>query len=71
MFMHIYVVILMQIPGLSDDPTQEPFQDISVGGTSIPGSNPSYLALWAVTFQGKVCLVFALTVFFIYFLSKT
>lgn len=44
----------IKIPGLSDDPTQEPFQDISVGGTSIPGSNPSYLALWAVTFQGKV-----------------
>ncbi|KAK2565445.1 Tectonin beta-propeller repeat-containing protein 1 [Acropora cervicornis] len=44
----------IKIPGLSEDPTQEPFQDISVGGTSIPGHDSGYLAVWAVTFQGKV-----------------
>ena len=46
---------LLQIPGLSEDPTQQPFQDIAVGGMSIPGHEPGYLAVWAVTFQGKVC----------------
>lgn len=44
----------IKVPGLSEDPCQQPFQDIAVGGTAIPGQEPGYLAVWAVTFQGKV-----------------
>ena len=32
----------------------QPFQDIAVGGIAIPGQEPGYLAVWAVTFHGKV-----------------
>ena len=42
----------------------QPFQDIAVGGTAIPGQEPGYLAVWAVTFHGKVsstCVVFSST----------
>lgn len=44
----------MQVPGLNEDPVKQPFQDIAVGGTAIPGQEPGYLAVWAVTFHGKV-----------------
>lgn len=44
----------VKVPGLSEDPGQHPFQDIAVGGTSLPGQEPGYLAVWAVTFLGKV-----------------
>ncbi|XP_048575709.1 tectonin beta-propeller repeat-containing protein 1-like isoform X2 [Nematostella vectensis] len=42
------------IPGISEDPIKEPFQDLAIGGSAIPGVDPSYLAVWAVTFHGKV-----------------
>ena len=29
-------------------------QDISAGGTSIPGCEPGYIALWATNFAGQV-----------------
>ena len=28
--------------------------DIAAGGVSIPGSDPGYIALWAVNFAGQV-----------------
>lgn len=44
----------IKVPGLSEDPGKDPLQDIAVGGAVIPGRDPGYLAVWAVTFQGKV-----------------
>ncbi|XP_031562764.1 tectonin beta-propeller repeat-containing protein 1-like [Actinia tenebrosa] len=42
------------IEGLSDDPVKQPFQDIAIGGTMIPGQKPGHLSVWAVTFHGQV-----------------
>ena len=44
----------IKVPGLTEDPVKHPFQDIAVGGTSIPGQESGCLAVWAVTFHGKV-----------------
>ena len=33
---------------------KHPFQDIAVGGSAIPGQDQGCLAVWAVTFHGKV-----------------
>ncbi|OAD62069.1 Tectonin beta-propeller repeat-containing protein [Eufriesea mexicana] len=42
------------IAPLHKDATKEPFIDISVGGNQIPGGNPGYLVVWAVTAHGRV-----------------
>ena len=54
---------------MSDDPGKDPFQDIAVGGTAIPGRDPGYLAVWAVTFQGKVVYSFEIFQICMLFLS--
>ena len=33
---------------------EQAIQDISAGGTSIPGCEPGYIALWATNFAGQV-----------------
>ena len=38
---------------LSDDP----FYDIAVGGDQIQGQTQGFLAVWAITFTGKVRLL--------------
>ena len=42
----------------SDQLPEQAIQDISAGGTSIPGQPPGYVALWAVNFAGQVCHYF-------------
>lgn len=39
---------------LHKDPTQEPFMDISVGGTNIPGAKPGTFVVWSITALGRV-----------------
>uniref|UniRef100_A0ABM0LVI4 Tectonin beta-propeller repeat-containing protein 1 n=1 Tax=Saccoglossus kowalevskii TaxID=10224 RepID=A0ABM0LVI4_SACKO len=43
-----------KIPSPFDDPLQEPFIDISVGGYDLAGQVEGHLLVWAVTVQGKV-----------------
>lgn len=46
--------IIKLSPPDTEDLTKRAIQDISAGGTSIPGSEAGYIALWAVNFAGKV-----------------
>ncbi|XP_066998371.2 tectonin beta-propeller repeat-containing protein isoform X2 [Anabrus simplex] len=39
---------------LHNDPTQEPFIDVAVGGQNVPGGNPGTLLVWAITAHGRV-----------------
>ncbi|XP_058061619.1 tectonin beta-propeller repeat-containing protein [Anopheles bellator] len=39
---------------LHKDPTQEPFIDVSIGGSNVPGSPSGLLLVWAVTAHGRV-----------------
>jgi tectonin beta-propeller repeat-containing protein 1 len=39
---------------LHKDPTQEPFIDVAIGGTNIPGASAGVLSVWAVTSIGRV-----------------
>ncbi|XP_076312142.1 tectonin beta-propeller repeat-containing protein 1-like isoform X2 [Tachypleus tridentatus] len=43
-----------QISSIHGDPVEEPFIDVSVGGSEIPGGDPDILAVWAVTVLGRV-----------------
>ena len=36
---------------------EKAIQDIAVGGTTIPGVEPDYIALWAVNFAGQVMIL--------------
>lgn len=40
-----------KIPSISDN---DPIQDITIGGYNIPGQTQGFLAVWAITFLGKV-----------------
>lgn len=42
------------IAPLHKDPTKEPFIDVAVGGTQIPGGSLGSLIVWAVTAHGRV-----------------
>lgn len=42
------------IPGVDTDPVKEPFIDVCVGGTEIPGGEPENFSVWAVTIQGRI-----------------
>ncbi|XP_046681571.1 tectonin beta-propeller repeat-containing protein-like [Homalodisca vitripennis] len=42
------------IAPLHKDPTQEPFIDVSIGGTNVPGSAAGSMQVWAVTAYGRV-----------------
>lgn len=39
---------------LHKDITKEPFNDIAVGGTSIPNAPPGLMCVWAITAHGRV-----------------
>ncbi|XP_038118862.1 tectonin beta-propeller repeat-containing protein [Culex quinquefasciatus] len=39
---------------LHKDPTQEPFIDVAINGSSVPGAAPGLLLVWAVTAHGRV-----------------
>ncbi|XP_011297277.1 tectonin beta-propeller repeat-containing protein [Fopius arisanus] len=42
------------IAPLHKDPTKEPFIDVAIGGTQVPGGNPTNLSVWAVTAHGRL-----------------
>ncbi|XP_034938051.1 tectonin beta-propeller repeat-containing protein [Chelonus insularis] len=42
------------IAPLHKDPTKEPFIDVAIGGTQIPGGTPGSMVVWAVTAHGRV-----------------
>ncbi|XP_008548798.1 tectonin beta-propeller repeat-containing protein isoform X1 [Microplitis demolitor] len=42
------------IAPLHKDPTKEPFIDVAIGGTQIPGGSIGSLVVWAVTAHGRV-----------------
>ncbi|XP_022235107.1 tectonin beta-propeller repeat-containing protein-like, partial [Limulus polyphemus] len=44
----------VQVPSVHEDPTEEPFIDIAVGGSEIPGGDPDAVTVWAVTVMGRV-----------------
>lgn len=44
----------MKIPGVDEDPVREPFIDVCIGGTEIPGGESCNFAVWAVTILGRV-----------------
>ncbi|XP_014665242.1 PREDICTED: tectonin beta-propeller repeat-containing protein 1-like [Priapulus caudatus] len=44
----------VKVPGLGKDFTEEPFISIAVGGQELSGMPSDYLAVWAVTIQGRV-----------------
>ena len=37
-----------------EEDKKDPFQDISIGGSLLPRQPAGYLAVWALTFCGKV-----------------
>ena len=37
---------------------KDPFQDVAIGGSHLPRQLPGYLAVWALTFCGKVSCKF-------------
>lgn len=39
---------------LHKDPTQEPFMDLSVGGTNVPGAKLGTFVVWSITALGRV-----------------
>ncbi|KXJ78881.1 hypothetical protein RP20_CCG003236 [Aedes albopictus] len=39
---------------LHKDPTQEPFIDVAINGSNVPGAPPGILLVWAVTAHGRV-----------------
>ncbi|XP_055626940.1 tectonin beta-propeller repeat-containing protein [Toxorhynchites rutilus septentrionalis] len=39
---------------LHKDPTQEPFIDVAINGSNVPGAAPGSLHVWAVTAHGRV-----------------
>ncbi|GIY40723.1 tectonin beta-propeller repeat-containing protein, partial [Caerostris extrusa] len=49
------------IPSIHEDPVLEPFIDVSVGGTEIPGSESNKFAVWAVTIMGRVVFRYGVT----------
>lgn len=51
---------MFQIPGVDADPVKEPFIDVNVGGTEIPGGEPDNFSVWAITIQGRVCYIYSL-----------
>ncbi|PRD31442.1 UNVERIFIED_CONTAM: Pex23 [Trichonephila clavipes] len=44
------------IPSIHEDPVQEPFIDVAVGGNEIPGGESNKFTVWAVTIMGRVSL---------------
>lgn len=42
---------------LHKDPTQEPFIDVSVGGTNVANAASGTMIVWAITAHGRVCLI--------------
>ncbi|XP_066589836.1 tectonin beta-propeller repeat-containing protein [Prorops nasuta] len=42
------------IAPLHTDPTKEPFIDVAINGSQMPGASPGYLVVWAVTAHGRV-----------------
>ena len=38
----------------TEELVEKAIQDLSAGGTSMPGCEPGYIALWAVNFAGQV-----------------
>lgn len=46
----------MQIPGVDADHVKEPFIDVCVGGTEIPGGEPENFCVWAITILGRVSI---------------
>ncbi|XP_063698434.1 tectonin beta-propeller repeat-containing protein isoform X2 [Culicoides brevitarsis] len=42
------------IAPLHKDATEEPFIDVAIGGTNIPGAEDGMLAVWAITSNGRV-----------------
>ncbi|GFU35560.1 tectonin beta-propeller repeat-containing protein 1 [Nephila pilipes] len=49
------------IPSIHEDPVQEPFIDVAVGGTEIPGGESSKFTVWAVTIMGRVLFRYGVT----------
>ncbi|KAG8180130.1 hypothetical protein JTE90_027084 [Oedothorax gibbosus] len=49
------------IPSIHEDPVQEPFIDVAIGGTEIPGGEPCNFAVWAVTIIGNVLFRYGVT----------
>ncbi len=48
----VIFITFLQIPW--EDNRRDPFQDITIGGASLPRQPSGYLAVWALTFSGKV-----------------
>ncbi|XP_035211237.1 tectonin beta-propeller repeat-containing protein 1-like isoform X2 [Stegodyphus dumicola] len=49
------------IPSIHEDPVLEPFIDVSVNGTEIPGGESNNFAVWAVTIMGRVIFRYGVT----------
>ncbi|CAL1279116.1 unnamed protein product [Larinioides sclopetarius] len=49
------------IPSIHEDPVTEPFIDVAVGGTEIPGGESNKFSVWAVTIMGRVLFRYGVT----------
>ncbi|XP_071037435.1 tectonin beta-propeller repeat-containing protein 1 isoform X2 [Parasteatoda tepidariorum] len=49
------------IPSIHEDPIMEPFIDIAVGGTDVPGGETNCFAVWAITIQGRILFRYGVT----------
>lgn len=53
-YINIYSAYYWQIPGIDADHVKEPFIDVCVGGTEIPGGESENFSVWAITILGRV-----------------
>ncbi|XP_054724714.1 tectonin beta-propeller repeat-containing protein 1-like [Uloborus diversus] len=49
------------IPSIHEDPVLEPFIDVAIGGTEIPGGEAENFSVWAVTIMGRIAFRYGVT----------